>query len=52
MSFERNYKAKNPSNLIIKRRLYSKGGEAFKDNNLTINNKHTQQNINKLRLIG
>uniref|UniRef100_UPI0021158EFD hypothetical protein n=1 Tax=Aspergillus sclerotioniger TaxID=319627 RepID=UPI0021158EFD len=44
MGFERNYQVKNPSNLIIQRRLYSKGGEVFKDNNLTINNKHTQLN--------
>lgn len=42
--FERNYQAKNPSNLIIQRRLYSKGREVFKDNNLRINNKHNQLN--------
>ncbi len=40
--FERNYQVKNPSNLIIQRRPYSKGREAFEDNNPTVNNKHTQ----------
>jgi hypothetical protein len=38
MGFERNYQAKNLSNLIIQRRLYYKQSE--KGNNLTINNKH------------
>jgi hypothetical protein len=42
--FERNYQVKIPSNQIIQRRLYSKGCEAFEDNNLTVNNKHTQLN--------
>lgn len=34
MGFERNSQVKNQSNLIIQRRLYSKGCEVYEDNSL------------------
>jgi len=40
--FERNYQLKILSNQIIQRRLYSKGYETFRDNNIIVDNKHTQ----------
>ena len=45
MGFEINYQIKNHSNLIIQRRFFSKRRyEAFKENNLTVNNKDIQLN--------